>query len=543
MTKSLRTTLPLALLALICVTAVPHRAVADDLDKIKKQLQKMDRQFTPEDFLKAVNEREVKAVKLFLSGGIDIHAHDSSGQTALHLAANNDDAEMISLLLKAGADLNAKDERGKTPLLAAVTNGYGGAKATPPLIAAGADLKTSYQYGTSIIYEAANKDAAAPLQALIKAGAEIEAANEKGETALFLAASMGRKVAPLLIQAGANPNAKNNDGQTVLMAAAEDGELESVRMLLGAKANPNAADRTGNTALIIAAGLTNASMTSFKIDEAAVTKMVELLLGAGADVSAKNKLDATNPLIAAAREGHADAVALLLAAKAPVNAKTAPDGYTALMEAAKAGHGDVVKQLLAAGSDPKLKDRVGRTAASWGADYPDVVTLLGGTATVAKPKPQTGAATVSPEQKEKARQKLEELGYREFNENYFVMSAHNGELEAAQAFLDYGLSVDSKNPDDHVTTPLLAAATLDDPALGLFLIKAGANINAKDGNGSTPLLLAASHCGQTALLKALIKGGADVNAKAAGGATPYMMADVMKCADNLKVLKAAAAKK
>ena len=522
-TRSLRASMPLALLVLILFS--PH-AFAQDAERSKKQLQRMDRQFTSGDFLKAVDERDTKAVKLFLSAGIDVHATNSSGETALHIAANNDDAETIAMLLKAGADINAKDERGKTPLLDAVTNGYGGLKATPPLIAAGADLKTRYKYGNSILFEAANSDAAAPVQALIKAGAELDAANENGETPLFYAASLGRKVTPLLIQAGANVNAKNKDGQTPLIAAAQNGELESVRLLIDAKANVNAADNQGRTALINAAGLTAANMTSFKIDEAAVTRMVELLLGAGADVKAKSQLDSTTPLIAAAREGHADAVALLLTAKAPLNSKTTPDGYTALMEASKAGHTGVVKQLLAAGADPKIKDRVGRTAAAWAASNAQPVTTA-----------------VSADQKEKARQKLEELGYRWFDESYFVMSAYKGEVETAQAFLDYGLSVDSKNPDDHVTTPLLAAATLDDPALGLFLVSKGANVNAKDTNGSTPLLHASEHCGQTPLLKALIKAGADVNAKAAGGATPLMMADIMKCADNLKVLKAAGAKK
>jgi ankyrin repeat protein len=103
--------------------------------------------------------------------------------------------------------------------------------------------------------------------------------------------------------------------------------------------------------------------------------------------------------------------------------------------------------------------------------------------------------------------------------------------------------VDSKDSRDHTTTPLINAASNDDPALGLFLIEHGANVNAKDDNGSTPLLLAASHCNQTPLLSALIKAGANVNAKAAGGATPAMMAEISNCTANLKVVRAAAAKK
>src|SRR6266852_8237808 len=89
-------------------------------------------------FLRAVEERDVRAVKRFLAGGVDVKAQNSSGETALHLAAADDTDDIIALLLKAGADVNAKDNRGRTPLFAAVTNGYGGVKATPPLITAGA---------------------------------------------------------------------------------------------------------------------------------------------------------------------------------------------------------------------------------------------------------------------------------------------------------------------------------------------------------------------------------------------------------------------
>jgi ankyrin repeat protein len=521
---------------------------AQDPAKIKKQLERMDRQFTADGFLKAVDDRDVKAVRLFLAGGIDVNARNSSGESALHLAADNDDAEMVALLLKSRPDINAKDERGKTPLLDAATNGQGTAKTIPLLIAGGADLGIHYKYGTSIVFEAANSDNAGTLLALIKAGAKLDAPNEKGETPLQLAASMGRKVTPILIKAGANLNARDEDGQTPLVAAATTGETEAMRLLIDANADVNAADKSGRTALINVAGITSQQMHSFSVDEAAITGTVDALIAAGADVKAKNKLDATTPLIAAAREGHADSVSHLIAAKAPLNSKTDPDGFTALMEAAKAGHADVVKLLVAAGADVKLKDRTGRTATKWAADYPDIVATLGGGSTASgskakAPAPRAAGKTVTAKQKADAQQRLEDLGYRYFDEDNFVMSAAKGEVDAARAFLDYGLSVDSKDSRDHTTTPLLNAASNDDPALGLFLIEQGANVNAKDDNGSTPLLLASSHCSQTPLLAALIKAGADVNAKAAGGATPAMMAEISKCSANLKALRAVKAKK
>lgn len=122
------------------------------------------------------------------------------------------------------------------------------------------------------------------------------------------------------------------------------------------------------------------------------------------------------------------------------------------------------------------------------------------------------------------------------------MSTHKGEVEVVKAFLDYGLSIDSKDPRDHATTPLLAAATLDTPDVGLFLIQAGANVHVKDVNGSTPLIWAAQNCGLKELVKALVDAGADVNAQAAGGATPLMMAGIFNCSEIVTILKQAGAK-
>ncbi|HEY5610602.1 MAG TPA: ankyrin repeat domain-containing protein, partial [Thermoanaerobaculia bacterium] len=452
--------------------------------KIAKALERMDREFTPESFLDAVDDGEMKAVELFLRGKIDVNAKNSRGETALHIAADDDDAKLIAMFLKAGADVNAKDKNGETPLFRAAGNGHGGVKATQPLIAAGADLTLKYEYGNTAMHEAVMSDFEVPLKALIAAGADINAKNEEGETPLRIAAMYGRKVTPILIQAGADPNLKDGDNVTPLLASATNGEVESVRLLLGAKADAKPADDLGGTPLSYAAAITPTMMTSFKKTEHDITTIVEMLIAAGSDVNAKLKYSGETPLSLAARNGHAGAVSLLLNAKANVNAKTDPDQSTPLMEAAKEGHPEVVKLLLANGADAKAKDRLGKTAAKWSADHPEVAALLGGTVSpsVAQPK------VVSAEQMEIARKKLFDLGFRDFDEDTFVSSAHTGNVEAAQAFLEYGLRVDSKSSQDRATTPLLAAASLADPTLGLFLIKAGANVNAQDQNGSTPLI-------------------------------------------------------
>jgi len=145
-------------------------------------------------------------------------------------------------------------------------------------------------------------------------------------------------------------------------------------------------------------------------------------------------------------------------------------------------------------------------------------------------------AAISPDA---ARERLAELGYSEVNESMLVMSAVKGETEAVRMFLAAGLPVDARYDD---RTPLLSAAMYGRVETALLLIEAGADVNARDTNDSTPLLWAAQKCEAHELVRALVEAGADVNAKAKGGGNPLMMATVMSCTENTDILTKAGAK-
>jgi hypothetical protein len=118
----------------------------------------------------------------------------------------------------------------------------------------------------------------------------------------------------LIIDDGADINAKNIDGMTLLMYASLRGHLETVRTL--------------------------------------IVK--------GADVNAK-KNDGVTSLMYASLGGHLEIVQALLAKGADVNAKK-NDGITALLVATKSGKPEVVQALLAKGADVNAKSRGGWTA-------------------------------------------------------------------------------------------------------------------------------------------------------------------------------------
>lgn len=73
-------------------------------------------------------------------------------------------------------------------------------------------------------------------------------------------------------------------------------------------------------------------------------------------------------------------------------------------------------------------------------------------------------------------------------------------------------------------------------------MEAGADVNAKNVKGQTPLHIAAENYGNSEVLTILIKAGADVNAKDNRGDTPLDWASRRNKPKNAEVLRAAGGK-
>ena len=136
-----------------------------------------------------------------------------------------------------------------------------------------------------------------------------------------------------MLKGGVNPNVKNDKGNTPLIIAASLGDVDAVQNLLAYRSDVNAANNDGNTALIYAARY-NRPRIVYEL-------MRSYSMVAPVDVDQQNKQGQT-ALFWGASRGYEEVVQRLLAANAKRDLKTAT-GQTALDAAKKNGRTNIVK--------------------------------------------------------------------------------------------------------------------------------------------------------------------------------------------------------
>jgi ankyrin repeat protein len=498
-----------------------------------------------------------------LDQGADVNAAQGDGMTPLHRTAETGNVRMADVLIEAGANLEAQTRVGShTPLHVASASGRAGVVAL--LVASGADVEARTTTGATPLHFAAASGSAGAVTALLEGGASPDPREPVwGQTPLMFAAAEGRtEVVEALLEKGANPALVG----TVVDVIARDKADRAERRARNER---------------VAASRESAGMAAAKLKEREEAEKrgnePEPLNYAG-QVGSQGGL---TPLLLAARNGHLETALALLKGGANINQVSEGTGVSPMLIATINGYFDLAMILFEKGADPKIASAAGDTPLHaalnmhWApkARHPQPVAYMQQKTSYLEMMERLLKAGADPNAR-----LTNTLWYTTYNRDLlgvdrtgatpFWRAAYALDIEAMRLLLRYGADpslptikvperVDEEaggagDGKDHsglpeipfggpAVYPIHAASGVGYgqgfagnshrhvpggwlPAVKFLVEELGADVNARDHNGYTPLHHAAAR-GDNELILYLISKGADPTAVARSGQTTADMAN------------------
>jgi ankyrin repeat protein len=285
-------------------------------------------------------------------------------------------------------------------------------------LAAGADPNGRDDSGTPALARAAMYGPLNMLAQLLDSGADVNASDTNGATALMWSGAQTAKLR-YLMDRGANANIRMSDGSTALVAAARFGNVDGMRLLLERRADANASSGGAGDLLRIAYASADSRMVR-ALAEVGIRLSDPGHLQPGALITNVENVQALSALLAvglspdeqlriatvtvpavsiAAHNRTKTAMRLLLDRGGNPNVRGA-HGLTPLMFAAASSlpDEDTVRSLIQRGADVRLTDDHGRTALDWALMHrePTVVNALRAAGSVSSAVPPAPAPVASP---------------------------------------------------------------------------------------------------------------------------------------------------
>ncbi|XP_067132613.1 ankyrin repeat domain-containing protein 50-like [Centruroides vittatus] len=182
----------------------------------------------------------------------DLNLKNKNGNTALHILAQGkrDDEDAVRIFLNRKPDINSQNQLGETPLATAID--HGNLKMASIILDHDIDLTIRDRCEYTFLHYAAKKNAPKIVKKLLEKGADPNAQDPYGDTALHIAAGRGfHEVVFELIQ---NPNIEldkqNEGGYTPLLCAVDSGFLKVVKILVEAGCDRNIISRDTNKTIM-----------------------------------------------------------------------------------------------------------------------------------------------------------------------------------------------------------------------------------------------------------------------------------------------------
>ncbi len=522
----------------------------------------------------AARRGDVARVSALLAEGAQVNQTLGDGTTALHWASRQGNVDLVTRLLDAGADVSAVTRLGGyTALHLAAQEGVGDVVAL--LLARGADARARSTTGVEPLHFAAAAGNAVAVSALLERGADANATEpEWGQTPLMFAAAAGRTEAvKSLVAGGADMSitAKVVDISARNREDSADSRARNAR--IAAIQRQRAAERTAEGLTPITAAAPTRAPRPASDDAGNEPEP----LGYADLVGAHGGLTA---LLLAARDGRVDTSLALLDLGADINQVSAADRTSPLLMATINGHYDLAKRLLDRGADVRLVSDGGATPLygvlnmQWAPkarhpqpahymqqeiDYLDLAEafLKAGVDVNARLRKSLWYTTYN----------RDLLGVDRTGATAFWLAAYTLDVPAMQLLLRYGADPNIRTakvperyeeggPDPNApdksglppvpwggpaVAPIHAASGVGYglgfagnthrhapdgwvPAVRFLVEELGADVNARDHNGYTPMHHAASR-GDNDLIEYLLSKGADPKVVARSGQTTIDMAN------------------
>lgn len=459
------------------------------------------------DLVEAARLDDGSAVLQALERGADARGASADGTTALHWAVYHDDAALVERLLAAGADANAANQFGATPLGEAAV--VGNPRVVEALVNAGAEVDAPGKDGQTALMVLARGNGVEAARLLIAHGADVNARETwRDQTALIWAAARGQpEMIELLLAHGADPNARSRPtdwqrqvsqerrrlyrpfgGLTALMYAAREGCVACARALVAGGADPDLPGYRNMTPLTLAIDNFHFDVAAYLIDagasmdvwdwwgrsplymavdmntlspagrpdlrstdETTALQLVEKILAKGANPNLQLKL---SPPFRESSDRGCDSMLTT--------------GTTPLLRAAKTFDVEAIRLLLAHGARLDLPNAAGITPVLAAAGYGSV--------------------------------ECDIRGFGPGIPHYLTPDAEQASIAALKVLLEAGADVNDRTTGGSRgrgpgQTPLFGAAFWGWNEVVTFLVASGAQIDAADAEGRTPLDAALGRAG------------------------------------------------
>jgi len=325
------------------------------------------------------------------------------------------------------------------------------------------------------VADAAQAGDIAQVRALLQQGADVNAAQADGLTALHWAAMNNHgDIVDVLLYAGATVRPLTRvGGYTPLHLAARAGHAEIVTKLVAGGADPNEWTSTGVTAAHFAAQA-NSGAT------------VRALAAAGANLDATDGFQSRTPLVFAASRNSTDAMQALLELQADPSIQTDLNDYTVRNDNDRDERARRARIRAAeAGEDVVQNDNADRLAQLQRQQQTPPDSAQAEEEEEEEPVEEEEEEEKPEEPPVRALSSTEQIGVQGgFTALHYA--ARQGHIESARMLLDHGADIDQLSGGDQ-SSPLLVSVINGNYDLAKMLVERGADVNLVSDDGVGPL--------------------------------------------------------